>query len=86
MGTVVGKVLYKEKKDINEMYEKKVALQNLLVTNLDHNTKQKVIEDLNKINELMGNWWKQMGEKYNWNGKENGYWQISFESGEITLV
>ncbi len=84
MKKVIGQVTYEEKEQIRTMYEKKVALDNLLLMDIKE-IQKKVMMDLYRINEEMQNWWKQMGLKYQWAGKENAQWEIDFHTREIFL-
>lgn len=84
---VIGKVTKQEKDELLELYEKKGALENLKVLNLEEAVGKKIDKDLEDIQCLMQDWWQSHAEKYSWKGKgSNKHWEISFLTGEIILV
>lgn len=85
MKKIIGQVTYEEKEQIMDMYEKKIALENLLLMDIK-DTQERIMKDLQTINKEMQNWWNQMGEKYQWIGEKNAKWEIDFSSGEILLL
>lgn len=86
MATVVGKVTEKEKRDIEILHEKNIALRNLMKMDLNPEEKKKVNDEMCVVNEAMGNWWESKSKKYGWASKPDGEWQIIFATCEILLV
>ncbi|WP_034468640.1 CXXX repeat peptide modification system protein [Butyrivibrio sp. AE2005] len=86
MATVVGKVTEEEKRDIEVLHEKNVALRNLMKIDLNPEEKIKVNEEMFIVNEAMRNWWGSKSKKYGWASKPDGDWQILFATCEILLV
>lgn len=87
MAEIVGIVTDIEKEEIRELFEKKAALENLKILDLDEAVKLRVNNDLESIQCLTQNWWQNLAQKYNWKGKgSDKHWEISFSTGEILLV
>lgn len=84
MKKIIGQVTYEEKEQISSLFEKKVALENMLLMDIKE-IQNKVILDLHQINEKMQNWWYKMGLKYQWTVEENAQWEIDFNTREIVL-
>lgn len=87
MAEMVGKVTDQEKEELKELFERKVALENLKILNLDELLSIRINKDLEKNQFLMQEWWQNYATKYNWKGKgSDKHWELSFSSGEILLV
>lgn len=86
MNKVIGQVTPEERKAISHMYEKKVALQNLLLMDISEQYRDQISEDLDSIIKDMENWWSEMASKYNWPGAQGMHWEVDFRTGEIILV
>lgn len=84
MKKIIGQVTYEEKEQIRILFEKRVALENLLLIDAKE-VQNKIMMDLHQINNKMQNWWNQMGLKYQWPGEENAHWEIDFNTKEIVL-
>ncbi|OFK81142.1 CXXX repeat peptide modification system protein [Peptoniphilus sp. HMSC062D09] len=85
----VGMVTDKEKDEIEELYDKKIAIEKLLSLATSNNNNElygKAIEDYTKVNKKFDEWWAKMGEKYQWQGNENGQWSINFDTCEVFLI
>lgn len=78
MKKIIGQVTYEEKEQISSLFEKKVALENMLLMDIKE-IQNKVILDLHQINEKMQNWWYKMGLKYQWTVEENAQWEILYK-------
>lgn len=89
MTKIVGKVNDEEKNEIMNLYEKKVALENLIkVINVVENEKiyEKLLEDYKDNNILYQKWWDNKSELYMWEkGEQNQSWKIDFKTGNIIL-
>jgi len=90
----IGTVTEKEKKEIEKLYERKLALQEfiLVLTNpeLDDIEKnqlyEKVLADISQNKLAYEDWWHRTSQKYNWQGGETGQWRIDFKTNEIFLM
>jgi len=87
MNKIVGKVSEVEKEEILDLYEKKLALENLLkiFDSKEEENFQALFDKYVQINKTFEMWWSEKGQKYNWSGSENGYWSIDFDTCQIIL-
>ena len=69
MPELVGKVEEDEKIELMELVEKKSALENLKLLDLNKEKSEKVEKELQNIQFLIQNWWNNKSEKYIWKGK-----------------
>ena len=44
------------------------------------------MKDLWETGAKFQNWWDRMADKYQWEGVEDGNWEIDFDTCEIMLV
>lgn len=81
----IGTVLENEKKEIQNIYEKKNALENLIkvLSSEENDLYEKVLNDYTQINTEYLKWWDKMFNKYNW---PDGEYRINFKNNEICLV
>lgn len=90
----VGLVTGPEKEEIKLLFERKLALNelipalnsNLLSKEQRDELYEKIIADIGKTTSYFQAWWQEKAKKYNWKHTENGNWHIDFESDEIFLV
>lgn len=90
----VGSVTEQEKKDMLRLYERKLALQELVITLptqcLDQDSKDELYDrimiDMGTNKLKFDKWWAEMAQKYGWMALPNGQWNIDFETNEIYLV
>lgn len=71
--------------EITDLYEKKLALENL-VKIVDINNKElytKLIGDYGKCTASFENWWVKMSTIYHWEGSK---WSVDFENKRVLLV
>lgn len=83
---IVGKVLDEEKKELQELFEKRTALETLLKC-IDLNDSilyEKIIEDYAGVQKKFDHWWSEMYKKYNWETGDS--WQIDFNTNEIITL
>jgi CXXX repeat modification system protein len=88
----VGYVTEQEKEELRKMFERKVALQEIMPSlnpeicgDID-GLYEKVINDLISTNKSFQLWWKDKAIQYNWKAVEGGNWKIDFETNEVFLV
>ena len=87
MPELVGKVEEDEKIELMELVEKKSALENLRLLDLNKEKSEEVEKELQNIQFLIQNWWNNKSEKYIWKGNgSDKNWEISFSTGEIFLI
>ncbi len=82
MNNVVWTLCEDEKKEIEKLYEKKFALENLLkiIDTTNEKLYSKLISDYGITLKEFNKWWFFTSKKYNWEGKN---WYINFETNEV---
>jgi len=85
MEKVICKVLDEEKKEIEDLYEKKIALENIIkiIEPSNEVLYNKVVSDYGITLRKFEEWWTTISNKYNW---ESGNWKINFQTNEIILL
>lgn len=88
MRKVIWTLNDKELDEIRQLYEKKIALENLVkILNPENEAMyNKVINDYSTVSSRFHNWWHDMSKKYNWESIENGKWSVDFDTSEVILV
>lgn len=88
MEKIVGNVDKREKNEIIDICEKKMSLDNLILITKDQDEKlyNKAIDALKDVKQEYDGWWSRMVEKYNFEGDENGHWEVNFQTGQVILV
>lgn len=88
MKRIVGSVTEQEKKEIQQLFERRNGLNELAkILNADNDALyQKLIQDMGETATKFQQWWDRMYEKYKWERAENGNWEINFNTNEILLV
>lgn len=88
MKKVIGQVTLDEKNEIKTLFERRNGLNELAKIVTVDNTElyEKLVKDLGETGTRFQNWWNRMAEKYQWEGAEEGNWEINFETCEIYLV
>ncbi|MDU2830817.1 MAG: CXXX repeat peptide modification system protein, partial [Anaerococcus sp.] len=73
----VGTLTQEECSNIEELLEKKIALENLLkILSESHEIYKKVNRDYKKIVEEYEKWWRDTSDKYIWESTDNSFWSI----------
>jgi CXXX repeat modification system protein len=88
MKKIVGKVTPEEKNEIQTLFERRNGLNELAKILIVDNAElyEKLVKDLGETSTKFENWWDRMAEKYQWEGVEDGNWEIDFDTCEIMLV
>ena len=91
----IGIVTESEKDLLTQVYERKSALQELMlvldnpmvVSDTERNgIYQRIVDDLGTTNTGFDNIWSRLAIKYKWKTAKNGQWQIDFKTNEIFLI
>lgn len=83
----VGTLTQEECSNIEELLEKKIALENLLkILSESQEIYKKVDRDYKNIVEEYEKWWRDTSDKYIWESTENFFWSIDFKSRKVYLV
>ena len=88
MKRVIGQVTPEEKNEIQTLFERRNGLNELakILTVDNAELYEKLVKDLGETSTKFENWWDRMAEKYQWEGVEDGNWEIDFDTCEIMLV
>jgi len=82
----VGEVSEEEKKEIQTLYERKNGLAELAkIVRDDDALYEKLVCDMGATSIRFQAWWDKMSQKYQWEMKEGGNWEIDFETNTIYL-
>lgn len=84
MGKVVWTLLDEEKNEILNLYERKIALENLskIVNPENEKLYNKFITDYGKALSEFQSWWNRTSKKYQWEGSS---WRIDFDTNEVIM-
>lgn len=84
----VGQVTVEEKKEIQQLFERRNGLNELarVVTVDNTDLYEKLVMDLGETGTRFQQWWDSMAQKYHWESSDNGSWEINFDTCEIILV
>ena len=82
---IIHQLNEKEAEEIANLYEKRLALENLIKILDGDNEKiyNKVIEDYTNTTREFQKWWENMSTKYQWQGSN---WRINFETKTVVLI
>lgn len=83
---VVGTVTKEERDEIERLYEKKSALENLIkIVDIKDNPTlyDKILSDYSLVLKQFNIWWEETSKKYQWEGDN---WNINFETMEISQI
>lgn len=88
MKKLVGTVTHEEKNEIQSIFERKNGLGELakIITADNEALYEKLVKDMGETGTKFQNWWDRMAAQYQWEGTENGHWEINFDTCEIFLV
>ena len=85
---IVGKVTEEEKNEILRLFERRNGLneQAKILTPDNDVLYEKLVKDMGETGTKFQQWWDNTAAKYQWEGSENGSWEINFQTNEILLV
>ena len=85
---VVGQVTPEEKNEIEQLFDRRNGLNELVKILTPENTElyEKLVKDLGETANKFQSWWNRMADKYQWESTDDGNWEINFETCEIYLV
>lgn len=90
----VGQVTVEEKDEIQQLYNRKMALKELVMvlqensaenSQVDDVMYEKAIQDMSDTSQRFQGWWNRMAAQYNWKNVSGGQWRIDFTTCEIFL-
>lgn len=85
---VVGQVTEEEKNEIKTLFERRNGLNELakILSTDSQELYERLVKDLGETSIKFQRWWDNMSAKYQWEGSENGSWEIDFQTNEIILT
>ena len=85
---LVGQVTPEERDEIQMLFERRNGLNELakILTSDNHELYEKLVKDMGETSSKFQSWWNRMSQKYQWESKEDGNWEINFDTCEIFLV
>lgn len=88
MKKIVGKVTEREKNEILSLFERRNGLNELakIITADNEALYEKLVKDMGETGLKFQKWWDDMADKYQWESREEGNWEINFDTCEITLI
>lgn len=84
----VGHVTPQERDEIQALFERRNGLNELAQILTVNNTMlyERLVKDLAETSARFQEWWSTMAAKYQWEGREDGNWEIDFNDCTIYLV
>ena len=84
----VGQVTVEEKNELQQLFERRNGLNELAKILTADNTElyEKLVKDMGETGTKFQSWWDRMSAKYQWEGVENGNWEIDFNTCGIYLA
>ena len=84
----VGQVLPEERNEIQQLFERRNGLNELarIVTADNTELYEKLVKDLGETGTRFQQWWDRMAQKYQWESREDGNWEIDFTTCDIYLT
>lgn len=77
-----------EKCEIQALFERRNGLVELarVVTPTDEALYEKVVKDMGQTSTKFQDWWNRMAAQYQWERRDDGNWEIDFQTNDIYLV
>lgn len=84
----IGQVTFDEMKEIRSLYERRNGLNELAKIIRSDNVElyERLVKDLGETSTKYQDWWDRMSIKYEWEKKDDGNWQINFDTCEVFLI
>lgn len=84
----IGRVTEAERDAIQALFERRNGLNELakIITADNNELYEKLVKDLGETGTRFQQWWDSMAQKYQWEGTEDGHWEINFNTCAIYLV
>lgn len=84
----IGRVTEAERDAIQALFERRNGLNELAKIITADNTElyEKLVKDLGETGTRFQQWWDSMAQKYQWEGTDDGHWEINFNTCAIYLV
>lgn len=85
---LVGQVTPEERVEIQMLFERRNGLNELakILTSDNAELYEKLVRDMGETSTKFQAWWTRMSQKYQWESRENGNWEINFDTCEVFLM
>ncbi len=91
-GFIIGKLTEGESEVIQKIYQRKMALLELLPTlklSLEQKSVdylyEKIVNDLLDTNQKMQKWWEDVASEHKWSYGEKDQWSVNFNTKEVMI-
>jgi CXXX repeat modification system protein len=86
----VGSVTETEKQEIENLYNRKNSLAEMimLIDLKEYKNDaiyERILEDMTVTSKKYSQWWQKKSEKYNWHKFEKGSWTLDFDTNKVYL-
>lgn len=84
----IGRVTEAERDAIQALFERRNGLNELakIITADNNELYEKLVKDLGETGTRFQQWWDSMAQKYQWEGIDDGHWEIDFSTCAIYLT
>ena len=92
METSCGKISDKDRDEIKQLFQRKLALGELfqsltkMETSKSSALYEKIVMDMGETAFSFSRWWEQTARRYKWPSNPTGNWRLDFDSCEVFLV
>ena len=87
MKKLVGQVTVEEKNEIQKLFERRNGLNELatILTAENEALYEKLVNDMGETSAKFHQWWKSMGQKYQWESVDGGNWELTLKPVKFIL-
>ena len=85
---LVGQVTPEERDEIQMLFERRNGLNELakILTSDNAELYEKLVRDMGETSTKFQTWWTRMSQKYQWESRDGGNWEINFDTCEVFLT
>lgn len=85
---LVGQVTPEERDEIQMLFERRNGLNELakILTSDNVELYEKLVKDMGETSAKFQTWWTRMSQKYQWESRDGGNWEINFDTCEVFLT
>lgn len=85
---LVGQVTPEERDEIQMLFERRNGLNELakILTSDNVELYEKLVKDMGETSTKFQTWWTRMSQKYQWESRDGGNWEINFDTCEVFLT
>ena len=85
---LVGQVTPEERDEIQMLFERRNGLNELakILTSDNVELYEKLVKDMGETSTKFQTWWTRVSQKYQWESRDGGNWEINFDTCEVFLT